>query len=312
MICKNCGKEIPDTALFCGYCGAKQVKIKEDTAAVSPEDEKPVSREEEAVEGSVQPSESREAEKPSEDVKTDEEPSETVIEAETKETEQPAQEKKGSSIGQKFRSSQAGKKVLGEDGKFTREDFDRISGSAANKIKATARKVNWQEFHTFLEILKDPFSDHELAKVPTITALAVMLILNWPIFGSFASGLVVLALVCAGSLVIQYAGRGEEPFSFSKAVSEAVQTAFIPFLAMFAAALFGGFGLRYNSLTRMHSEFILILIMTVFALVMLTIGLIRSGRKINAWKGALIITVTYALIAYYLYSQMISSLFAMM
>ncbi|HHW93859.1 MAG TPA: zinc ribbon domain-containing protein [Clostridiaceae bacterium] len=43
MYCENCGKEIPDRALHCRYCGAKQESMLDDVDAVSPSSSAPVS-----------------------------------------------------------------------------------------------------------------------------------------------------------------------------------------------------------------------------------------------------------------------------
>ena len=133
MICKNCGKEIPDGAKFCGFCGALQTV--EETA---PEAEKAVP---------VENTEEKQTEAP-------------VEEKEPEEPEEPKEEKKNT-----FQEKAEGvkEKVLGDNGKLDQGDFKRMGNEAASGIKSAASKVQWNQYKELLDVLKNPFELHDLS-----------------------------------------------------------------------------------------------------------------------------------------------------
>lgn len=86
--CIHCGQEIPDDAVFCGFCGTRQPEEKNENTETASEDvEKEASAETEKTE------ESRSGEKPSEPSVTEEKPDESSLtekEDTSQESEQPA------------------------------------------------------------------------------------------------------------------------------------------------------------------------------------------------------------------------------
>jgi hypothetical protein len=298
MKCKNCGKEIPDDAKFCGFCGTP-VEIE-----AEPENK---------AEGTVT------------DAPVTEEPA-----AETPITETPAAETAdntsgevppslGSQVGDKLKETAAGKAVLGEDGKLDKEDFARIGNAAKEGAVNAYQSVDWKEFKTFLDIFKDPFGEHALGLIPSIVVLVVSVIVNCFLL-NFLDACVITLLPLAGLFLVLYINKTEEHFDGKKAFGRAAQLLTLPVCSMILVLIFSismkntfnGTGLMINGMTQylyaLRSSVMIILIFLIFATVMYTSGMVEAGKKMNKYLLALIITAVFVACLFIMITQGLSSL----
>ncbi len=288
MICKNCGKEIPDGAKFCGFCGALQTV--EETA---PEAEKAVP---------VENTEEKQTEAP-------------VEEKEPEEPEEPKEEKKNT-----FQEKAEGvkEKVLGDNGKLDQGDFKRMGNEAASGIKSAASKVQWNQYKELLDVLKNPFELHDLSVLPAATFAVFTLIINWVSFGGFVPGLMVTLIIYAGALAVMYLGD-RKSFSWKKGLSRVVSLTVIPVLAVTLAAVFSA--VLYSNLTNesmafnfymamnaVRSNLLAMIILYLIAAVSYTISLTKVSGKLNAYVLLVIVALVFCLIAYILLNDMMGSM----
>ena len=290
MICKKCGKEIPDDAKFCGFCGTPV--ISEDVSEQG-KDAEP------ATEESV-----KDVENTSETPKEEDNGSPSI----------------GADISHSLKDTAAGKAVLGDDGRLDAKDFARMGNAAKDQAQRAYSSVNWAEFKLFLAILKDPFGDHALALLPSIVVVIAALLVNWMIFTSFFNALVVTAVVYAGYFLLLYINKEEKQFDGKKAFGKASQWMTLPIIAMLVMGLFAismkssltVTSATMNSLSTylytLRSSVVIVLLFLTFAVVMYTIGMVEAGKKMNKYLLAVIITAVFGVCIFYLISQGLSSL----
>jgi hypothetical protein len=304
MICKNCGKEIPENAKFCGFCGTPVVQ--ETADAVSEEAD------------TKQPADEASAASP-------EEVQETPAEAAPEETEKAApsdneEHSLGSDIGDTIKNTAAGKVLLGDDGKLNKDDFARM-GSAAKESAANAYKsISWSEFKMFLEILKDPFGDHALGILPSCVIVVAAVLLNWWAFSGFLDGLVITALIYAGYFLVLFICKNEDKFDAGKAFGRASQLLTLPLIGillmcLFAISMKSSLNNTYSMigglnsyLYTLRSSITIVLIFLIFATVTYIMGMVKIGSKMNGYLLAVIITAIFALGMFYLMSEMLGAI----
>lgn len=291
MICKNCGKEIPDDAKFCGFCGTPVVQ---DDASEPVKDTGP------AAEGPVE---------------------EADHTADTAKEEAPSI---GADLSQSLKNTAAGKAVLGDDGKLDGKDFARMGNAAKDQAQKAYSSVNWAEFKQFLAIFKDPFGDHALGIVPSIVVVIAAVLVNWMTFSTFFDALVVTAIVYAGYFLLLYINKEEKQFDGKKAFGRASQWMTVPVIAMFIMCLFAismksslnATSATMNSLSTylytLRSSIVIVLLFLTFAVVMYTIGMVEAGGKMNKYLLAVIITAVFGISLFYLISQGMTSLLSVL
>lgn len=299
MICKNCGKEIPDDAKFCGFCGAPVTAEKKDETP-----EPTILGEEKKAETPMETVPAEDAAKPSEEAE---------------------EHTLGDDISGTIKNTAAGKVLLGDDGKLDKDDFARMGGAAKNTVKSAYKSVDWNEFKTFIQIFKDPFGDHPLSLIPSIVTVIAVVLINWWALNSFVDSVVITVLLYAGYFLVLYINKDDAKFDGQKAFGKASQLLTIPALAMLLTCLFSiSMKSSINSsaaaaamgmtsyLYTLRSSLIIVMIFMIFSLVSYIMGMIKIGNKMNGYVLALIITAVFCASVFYLVTQGLNSLISLL
>ena len=214
MICKYCGKEIPELTKFCGYCG---MSLQEETAADitgSEEETKTENQEERADEEITEAVSVEEITETIEQTETPEE--ETIIDAEVKtETavDEPAVPEKESTV-------------------------KKIAQSVYCKAKEEFRKnVHKEDFIPILDHLKHPEAETVYTVQASVTVYLFLLISGSIAFHGFGKGLAAELIVMIGALAVQFA-EDSRSFHPGKAFRITARVLSIPAVLIFIAALF--------------------------------------------------------------------------
>lgn len=304
MKCKNCGKEIPDDAKFCGFCGT------------------PVEIEADQVEKEAPVKEAPVEETPVEETLAEAPKAESLDAPKAESEEVPPS--LGSQMGEKLKETAAGKAVLGDDGKLDKEDFTRMGNAAKEGAAHAYHSIKWEEFKTFLAIFKDPFGDHALAVVPSIVVTVAAILVNWFAVSTFLDALVITAVAYTALMLVLYINKSEEHFDGKKAYGRASQLMTLPVISMFVMCLFAismkstmngtsatAFGMS-TYLYTLRSSLAIVLLFLLFSMVTYTMGMIEAGKKMNKYILAVIITAVFSFCIFYLVSQALNSLYSMM
>ncbi len=333
MKCKKCGTELPEGAKFCGVCGtpvdaepetatAEEINAEPETAPVEEINTAPASVTEEAAP----------AEEKTEAVTTEETASEEtapeVIEPEAEEVKTEPEETKdssiGSEIGNSLKETAAGKVLLGDDGKFDKQDISRMGTAAKEGVTNAYKSVPWSEFKTFLDIFKDPFGDHALGMLPSFIVMIAALLVNWWVFTSFMDALIITMVIYAGYFLVLYIDREEKSFDGKKAFGRAAQMLTIPVIAMFVMCIFtismksslNNTSTLYTGINSylysLRSSLVIVMIFMLFSLVTYIMGMIEIGKKMNKYLLAVIITAVFSISLFYLLTQGLNAMMSIL
>ena len=269
MICNHCGKNIPDTSTFCGYCGSPQ-KIELDIEPVSVTEE----------ENTEAPAEEVIVEEVTEVPVTPEEPEETPAEEEIEEAV--IEEKEPEPVPETA--------VPEPEPEVTAEPAVRAENKAASAMKNAAKSFlagfKGEEFKELLRVLIDPFSKHGLAVVPSICVLLYLLIVSWITLrhsGGFISALLGTLIACGGTMVIMLLNRAEK-FSFKNIFGTSVSALVVPAIALTALCILS-FVRTASVLTIELNILFVFLGITVYI-----ISIARIASKIQPYILAVLIT----------------------
>lgn len=309
MKCKKCGAELPEDAKFCGICGTP---VTEETTEPAENISTPVEKEEPVTE-------------PVEEVK------EEVVEPVTEETEAPKEETEDTpevgepGIADAVKDTAAAKVILGDDGKLKKDDFVRLGNAAKQGAQTAVKSIAWDEFKTYIDILKDPFGDHALALVPSIVTVVVAVLVGWWAMNSIIDSLLITALLYAGYFLVLFIGHDKEEGKFDgkKAFGKASQLLTVPVLSIFVMCIFSismrgsinNSAVLYNFssyLGALRSSIVIIMIFFIFAAIMYVIGMVEIGKKVNKYICAIIITAIFSISMFYMLTQAMNSLISLL
>lgn len=301
MICRNCGKEIPDDVLYCGYCGAAQKIEEKEVDIKEPEKQEPVTVEEEKV---TEPRKEAPVENEKPEVKED-----TSAADQKKEEEKAAEE----TVESEDKTQTEEKETVSENKKETKEKLKDAGTKIVEntkpvlaKSKEAAHKVNWKDFLVYGEIIKKPFEPHQVKPLALWTGIVLMVLGNSFIFGSFTCGLFVLIFVFAGSFLMQYIAAKDGPsFHAGTAFENAFSAVLIPFIAMVIAGILMRTSANEVVLGRRLG---LMIVLVVFAAVMLGTEIGMYDNKKRPLITVLVLGAMYAAIIYYLFVQYAGSI----
>lgn len=230
MICKNCGKEIPDGSQFCGWCGASAlIEETEEPAAVEPKEEIQL----------ILPQD--EAAEPVPEVQ-EETIAETVPEEPVQEPvyEEPAE-----------------------------EPVYEESVPEPKKEKKIHIQFNKEDYLPILGVLKNPFEPQRLAWPAIGVLLLVILCINWLVFrqlGGFGTALAVTLLLYAGTFLILFI-NGSKPFRLKNLCGLSAEIMTVPAVIMLIGGVVSLFQAK-SMIAFAVASALLILAMVLYVLIL--------------------------------------------
>lgn len=218
MKCIKCGKEIPDGSAFCGFCGAPQ---NEEPAETKPEETAPV--EVNTPEEPIEP----EAVKPAEEVTPEEVPAETPAEEVPAEETKPAEEPQ----------TEAAPAEEPKQEEAPAEKTEPIDVTPEPKPKKPKKQYfKKEEFSSLLDVLKNPFTEHEVALVPALCVLVLNIITFGVFAGHFGYGLLCTLLLYLFVLILDMITVHK--FDLNRTTSRTASFLLVPSILLLLSLLF--------------------------------------------------------------------------
>lgn len=302
MICKNCGKEIPDDAKFCGHCGTPVEKETTETPVVSA-DMPADTNVDTAADVAAETRADQISDTPSEETKDD---------------------SLAANIGDTLKGTAAGKVLLGDDGKLDQKDLKRMGDAAKEGASNVYHAIEWNEFKTFLDIFKDPFGDHALGILPACVVAVAALLINWWALANFFDAFVITLILYAGYFFVQFIGKEEQHFDWKKAFGSGSQMLTIPAISILVMCMFGismKSSLNKTStmvtgmtqyLYTLRSSLMIMMVFLFFGMTMYIMGMLKLGKKLNGYISVIVITVIFSISFFFLITEGLNTLFALL
>lgn len=343
--CISCGREIPDDAVFCGFCGTRQPE----TENTEPEEKKevPVTETSETEENNPEPSEEKDAEvteSPDENPETSEEtkedseekddndpsgikdaeivePAEESSESkepEPSETENDASDVSDSSVSEdteEHASEIKDAEVVTDASEEKKENPEETSEKKPHvqmkKIELPKINVKKEDFNILLDIVQNPAERQGINNTTTWIILIFAWIAGWVAFGSFGAGFISLLIVLIGMIFINWLTLKDHA-TFGETVRNSAEVIFTPSLLLFAGGLFIRNVKAGAEVFAFHSIFTTAFIGLFFltaALILFLLTVIKR-YEMKIWHMVLILTAFTALLIWYLMTSGAIALFS--
>ena len=320
--CTNCGREIPDDAAFCGFCGTAQPKEEdnhpeEETSEVTePEEtekvteEKPVEKEEEK---SV-PEEKTESVKEEPAESQDEIQDAESMESSESDQDESSEEKTETDSSDEIRDAEIIEPTAEE--KETEDSEEKTSEKDESEKPEKKSHVNWkkislpqidfskEDLHKLLEILEAPEEHHGIDNTLTWIILIFAWIANWVAFGSIQKGFFSLLIVLIGLIFLNWLTLKDHA-TFGETVRNSAEVIFTPSVLVLAGGLFIRNIRAGAEVYAFHSIFTTAFIGLFFltaALILFILTVIKK-HQLKTWQTVLILTIFVSLLFWYLLTE---------